>query len=1306
MPEAPLSSSPVSVEDVTDLVAEVLGLATSAVAADTELTLMGLESFTAVRLRRRLRDLGLDLPMTAFLGAATVRTIAAGMADPGKPGLGLTAVAEEEGFPLTPLQTAYWIGRDPAFPLGGVATFYYREYDRETGPDGPEADLARLTEAWNRLVQRHPMLRMIVDRRGRQHILPHVDPYEIAVEDLRKAGPGEVQERVRLLRYERSHQVRPADRWPLFDIRAAFLPDGRTRIFLGTDILSLDLTGWMQVMSEWGRLVADPDTALPPVPTTFAEVVRRRHTDPDEVRRREHDLEYWRGRATSLPPGPRLPWAKDLAQVRAHRFTRSYAELDSGEWRALREQAARRGLSPTGVLLAAFRLVLARWGADEAFCLNTTLFDRPDDPELTHVVGDFTTTVLVEFAQVDLRHWNGFEDFAAQVNRRFWTDLEHRAVSGIEVMREVATPADLTPSHPVVFTSGVGLTAPGGSPAGWLGEEIFGVSQTPQVALDHIVHDEDGRLRICWDAVEGVFADGLVEGMRDAHHRLLRRLAADPDAWHDPGLGWDPSYLADEPLSVRTDAGPLLTDPLRAAAHAMPAKEALLATGGGLTHEELAGRAERIGSALAALGVGPGDLIAVAFPQSVEQVVALLGVCASGAGYVPVEPSWPESRIASVCEQAGIHHALVPGDGGPAWPGTVSVHRLADLEKEARTAPARRPGPDDLAYVIFTSGSTGRPKGVAIEHRAARTTIDAMIDRFPVGPEDRVLALSAFSFDLSVHDVFGVMGTGAALVLPDAARQRDPGHWLDLMERHRVTVWNTAPALMEMLVEYAEIDPDRARRALASLRLVFLSGDWIPVTLPDRIRAMAPDAQVVSLGGATEASIWSICYPIGEVSPSWASIPYGRALPGQCFHILDDQGRPCPIGRPGELRIGGDGLARGYIGDERQTTERFVTDPVLRRRLYRTGDLGRWRSDGTIEFMGRMDRQVKIRGHRIELGEVESVLRRMPGVQHSVALSVPGPDGRPRLVAYVVAADHGQPPADEAVIAHLRERLPDYMVPSRFVPMDGFPVTSNGKIDYKALPNPYQRPGDPADQQLVDDVAAPPAPESVPGPRASEADLATLIREAAEDGLEITVRIAAGTLPPARAMAAAGFWAERLRAAAGLTLGERLADDDALIELPAIPSGPAAQDRELPTPQAPEPIGDEAQAGTPGPTRPDAEVERVVSRVLSELLGGMEVDPTLPFFRLGATSLTLVRAHATLTELLDPKLTLLDMFNRPTIRQLAVHITERREESESPPTPSAPAVPAGTGAAEPVDTASRRAQARRLARLKAEAAIR
>ncbi|WP_067820582.1 non-ribosomal peptide synthetase [Actinomadura kijaniata] len=1276
-------SAPVSVEQVAQVVAEVLGLAVDAVDPDVRLTVLGLDSFTAVRLRRRLRDLGLDLPMTAFLGAATVRGVAAGVVDPGEVS---NEEAEEqgEGAPLTPLQTAYWIGRDPAFPLGGVATFYYREYDRAPGPDGPEKDLQRLTVAWNRLVEHHPMLRMVVDGDGRQRILRRVEPYEIEVEDLRSATSEETRTRLAELRHERSHQVRDPGRWPLFDVRAAFLPGGRTRIFLGIDVLALDLAGWMQILGEWGELVADPAAELPAAPLTFAELVQRRAADPEEARRRDRDLAYWRRRAETLPSGPRLPWATDLAGLRGHRFSRWSAELTAEQWRALRDRAAERGLSPTGVLLAAFGLVLHRWGAPAPFCLNTTLFDRPDEPELTHLVGDFTSTILVEVPEPEP---TGFGEFAARLNRRFWTDMEHRAVSGVEVLRDAGT-TDLTPAHPVVFTSGLGLSDPERDPAAWLGEEVHGISQTPQVALDHIVHDEGGRLRVAWDAVDGAFPDGFVAGMRDAHLRLLRRLAAEPDAWDDPALGWDPSFLPDQPLDRRPfgDAGPLLDDPLRAAARDLPGNAALLGSTRGLTHGELAERTARVGAALAAGGIGPGDLVAVAFDKGIDQVVAMLGVCAGGAGYVPVEPSWPAERIASVCAQAGVTTALVPEGSNVVWPDHVDARTLpldgaADGTSDGAASPVR-PAPDDLAYVIFTSGSTGRPKGVAIEHRAARTTIDDLIDRFPVGPDDRVLGLSAFSFDLSVHDVFGVMGTGAALVLPDADRQRDPGHWLDLMERHRVTVWNTAPALMEMLVEYAEIEPERAREVLASLRLVFLSADWIPVTLPDRIRELAPGAQVVSLGGATEASIWSICHPIGEVDPAWPSIPYGRALRGQSFHILDKEGRPCPVGEPGELNIGGDGLARGYIGDDRQTCERFVFHPVLRRRLYRTGDLGRWRYDGTIEFLGRLDRQVKIRGHRIELGEVEAALDRAPGVRHAVALSVRGPDDRPRLVAYLVAADPRGRPSDDDLVDHLRARVPDFMVPSRLLWLESFPVTANGKVDYKALPNPYDR------------RAARAEPEPAPRPPERADPLAALLRQAAEQGLDVSLRISGGTLAPARALTAAGEWAGRLSAEAvdqGVTLHARL-PADGLIELSVV-TAPAP----VLTP-SPEPTPAETARPAPEPRdETDPEVERVVSETLSELLGGAPIDVDTPFLRLGATSLTLVRAHARLVERLDPDLSVVDLFTRPTVRRLAAWITSRRDGTRQEP--DAPPEPPSELSAE--GPAARRARNRRLARQRA-----
>jgi amino acid adenylation domain-containing protein len=350
-----------------------------------------------------------------------------------------------------------------------------------------------------------------------------------------------------------------------------------------------------------------------------------------------------------------------------------------------------------------------------------------------------------------------------------------------------------------------------------------------------------------------------------------------------------------------------------------------------------------------------------------------------------------------------------------ALPDELSAEPLAPIQ-----------GPGDLAYVIYTSGSTGTPKGVMIDHRGAVNTILDVNQRFGVGPLDRVFALSAFNFDLSVYDVFGPLAAGGAVVLPAESRLLDPGSWGELVERHRVTLWNSVPALLEMLVLNEEAN-DTGR--LRSLRVAMLSGDWLPVSLPDRLRGLAETVEVVSMGGATEASIWSILYPIGAVDPAWRSIPYGRAMLNQTFHVLDANLEPRPFWVPGELFIGGIGLALGYWRDEERTNERFFVHPRTGERLYRTGDLGRWLPDGNIEFLGREDFQVKIRGHRIELGEIEAALQQVREVQSAVvSVAGSGQEDR-RLVAYVVlrqpAAGGEEPVTPAAEAAAAPPRLAD-----------------------------------------------------------------------------------------------------------------------------------------------------------------------------------------------------------------------------------------------------------------------------------------
>ena len=307
------------------------------------------------------------------------------------------------------------------------------------------------------------------------------------------------------------------------------------------------------------------------------------------------------------------------------------------------------------------------------------------------------------------------------------------------------------------------------------------------------------------------------------------------------------------------------------------------------------------------------------------------------------------------------------------------------------------------------------------------------------------MALSSLNFDLSVYDIFGTLAAGGAIVIPDSCSDRDPADWAKAIAQHQVTIWNSVPALMQMMVDYA------AESQVLALRLVLLSGDWLPLTLPAQIQALAKDVQVISLGGATEASIWSILYPIETVDPAWKSIPYGRPMVNQRFYVLNKLLEPCPVWVAGELYIGGIGLALGYWQQEAKTAASFIIHPRTGERLYRTGDLGRYLPDGNIEFLGREDFQVKIGGYRIELGEIESALTQHPVVDKAVVVVAGKQLNEKRLVAYAVVH---QEVSDRQLQSFLRAKLPEYMIPSAFMYLESLPLSANGKIDRRALPNP------------------------------------------------------------------------------------------------------------------------------------------------------------------------------------------------------------------------------------------------------------
>jgi amino acid adenylation domain-containing protein len=960
-------------------------------------------------------------------------------------------------FPLTDIQQAYWVGRSSGMMLGGVGCHGYWEMD------ALDMDVERLERAWQRLIYRHDMLRVILLPTGEQQVLKETPPFHIETIDLRGRSAAAAAAELGVLRERMSHRLYAPDHWPLFDIHAARLDDRTTRLFLSIDLLVLDGASIFQLMGEARRLYENPTLELPRLDLSFRDYViaEARLHETDDYKCSER---FWLDRATTLPPAPDLPMVHDPT-ASPHRFVRRLEQIEASVWRQFRARASRPGLTPAGVLCAAWAEALRVWSASPEFTLTVTMFRRlPLHRQVNEIIGDFTTTILLECAS----HSGGFEARARALQARLADDLDHSIVSGVHIMRERARILGGMQGggFPVVFTSTLGHQGAADretSPVAWLGEHIYSVSQTPQVTLDlQVSNYGDGALLVL-DAVEALFPAGLLDELFDAYRGLVCRLATDDAAWQEsPRHNLSLSAAALETRArVNATAAPISSQLLhelffeQAAKHAP--ETAVICPRRRVTYQELLAATKSIGRRLRNEGVRPNSLAAVVMEKGWEQVAAVMGVLASGAAYLPIEPTTPAERLHHLLEHAEVRCVLTQPelDARLNWPASVQRLSIDERSLNAGDSPTLDPvqQPTDLAYVIYTSGSTGLPKGVMIDHRGAVNTVLDINRRFQVGSNDRVLALSSLGFDLSVYDIFGMLAAGGAIVFPEDARRHDPAHWSELVDAEQVTIWNTVPTLMDVWVETRE----KELPAPLPLRLVLMSGDWIPVTLPERIRALAASGVgrppcIISLGGATEASIWSILYPIERVDSRWKSIPYGRAMVNQTFHVLDEELKPRPVWTPGMLHIGGIGLAQGYWRDEQKTNASFIVHPRTGERLYRTGDLGRFLPDGNIEFLGRQDGQVKVGGHRIELGEIEANLLRHPAVQQAAVVVRQEQGGGKRLVGFVVPTPgSADPDLDEVLRRHLFSKLPDYMVPSSLVTLASMPVTANAKINRNKL---------------------------------------------------------------------------------------------------------------------------------------------------------------------------------------------------------------------------------------------------------------
>ncbi|MDP9835686.1 amino acid adenylation domain-containing protein [Neorhizobium huautlense] len=942
-----------------------------------------------------------------------------------------------EPFPQTPIQQAYLVGRTGALDLGGVSANSYLEFEC------PDLDTTRADACLAEVISRHDMLRTVLLPDGLQVAMQRVPDYHVPVSDISGLDTAQQTARLAELRKNISERVRDPFTWPLFELH--WVRTNEKLLLLScVDLIALDAWSSQLFHREWFALIDGEQ--LPPAPgIRFRDCVVAEEND----RHRDEAWSYWRRELPLLPPAPHLPASRASGQP--GRFHRLSGHIDKSRWQALKAACKDRGVTPTSLIATVFANTLSLWSRNEDVTLNMTLFNRPAQHEdMRRVLGEFTNTTLVGFAGME----RPLGEQVQQTQSSLLERLENSAVSGVDLLRELARlKKDYSGSlMPVVFTSLlIGEEAASDDDRRW--KQIAGISQTPQVSLDHQLFEENGGLSFNWDAAEATLDLDAVKAAFERYVQILTSLCDDATSWGRPLTRLLPEAqkavrdAIHVPPTTALDASLDITAGFWNGLAANAKRDALLWSDGRMSHGELAARASTLSERLKNAGVQAGDRVFVRLPKGPLQVVAVLAVLHAGAIYVPVAPDLPTARVeamrAQVTPVADIVEAGLGGEDHHKHIAVSLTDPISDISPDSRF----RPRSSDTAYIIFTSGSTGVPKGVAMSHGAVANTLDDMAARFGMAASDRVFALSSLSFDLSVYDVFAPLSHGAAIVIPDPGQERNPAHWHSMLETHRATIWNSVPMLLDMALVWCasmKVTPP------TSLRLALVSGDWVPLDLPARLASAAPQTRLVALGGATEAAVWSNWQDAGKIEPQWKSVPYGKPLTNQYFRVLDRYGADRPDRVAGQLYIGGHGLADGYWGDCQKTAAAFITTTDSGERLYKTGDLGCFWENGTLEFLGRDDGQVKVGGHRIELGDITHALQSHTGVARAVAITQETSGGR-QIIAHIATAGDTAP-TEETLRQHCRSLLPTYMVPARIGIHASLPLSANGKIDIRALP--------------------------------------------------------------------------------------------------------------------------------------------------------------------------------------------------------------------------------------------------------------
>jgi amino acid adenylation domain-containing protein len=897
-----------------------------------------------------------------------------------------------------------------------------------------------------------------------QVIHPAPESFDLSVADLR-ALPGDWArgEVLRLMADEAGH---PFDLRRGLMLRALLVRTGEAEHVLVLNLHHVAGDGWSvevlfrELAALYGAFRAGDPSPLADLPLQYADFAewQRQWMHGDAL---DAQLAYWRRRLAGAPAVLELPTDRPRPAVQSHRGETRGFEVRPALAARLRALARETDATLFMVLLAAFDLLIHRLSGRDDVVVGSPIAGRMRG-EVEGLIGFFVNTMAL---RTDLSGDPTFRDLIARVRE---TTLEAYAHQDLPFERVVeAVQPDRTLSHNPLFQVAFALlnqpTETVRLPGLSLRLEPVD-SGTSKFDLFLEMEEQGDRLRGRLEYATDLWEADTADRMIRLFLHLLDGVAADPDR---PASRAELVNGSERRTLTERWSGAAHLHPHDSTIHAEfarvaesdPSRTALSWDGGTMAYGELHARSSRLATHLRRLGVRADEPVALAMDRSPELVVAVLGILKAGGAYVPINPQYPRSRVEMMLADSGARVVLTQARLADALPEhalrVVSVDADWDvIAAERADDPRVDAGPDGAAYVIYTSGSTGRPKGVAVPHRAVlRLVRDADYARF--GADEAWLQLAPVAFDASTLELWGALLNGGRVAIypPELPTPDALGAFI---ARHGVTsAWLTAGLFHQMV--------DANLAGLGGLRQLLAGGDVLSVPHVRRVLEAHPAVRLVNGYGPTENTTFSCCHRIHAEDAERASIPIGRPIAGTTAYVLDAQLNPVPVDVPGELYVGGEGLARGYLHAPALTAARYVPHPFSATpgaRLYRTGDRLRWRPDGTLEFLGRIDQQVKIRGYRIEPGEVEAVLHHHPALSGAAVQVREDVPGERRLVAYVVPAAGPADDLSERIRAYLQAQLPAYMLPSAVVVLDALPLTPNGKVDRRALPAPAVRRAD------------------------------------------------------------------------------------------------------------------------------------------------------------------------------------------------------------------------------------------------------